>query len=124
VRGFFDVGTRPKSDVVRAEVDVANARVDAIRADNAERVARVALNTAIGVAATTKFDLLDSSSASVTDARWWRRLKRRPEYAGKLDRERGEPASPRFFPDVVGGGRRRARLQHVMDGGHQPQLVD
>jgi outer membrane protein len=48
-RGFFDVGTRPKSDVVRAEVDVANARVDIIRARNAERLARAALNTAMGV---------------------------------------------------------------------------
>jgi outer membrane protein len=48
-RGFFDVGTRPKSDVVRAEVDVANARVDIIRARNAERLARAALNTAMGI---------------------------------------------------------------------------
>jgi outer membrane protein TolC len=48
-RGFFDVGTRPKSDVVRAEVDVANARVDIIRARNAQRLARAALNTAMGI---------------------------------------------------------------------------
>ncbi len=48
-RGFFDVGTRPKSDVVRAEVDVANARVDIIRARNAERLARAALNTAMAI---------------------------------------------------------------------------
>ena len=48
-RGFFEVGTRPKSDVARAEVDVANARVDLIRARNAERVASVALNTAMGI---------------------------------------------------------------------------
>jgi outer membrane protein len=48
-RGFFDVGTRPKSDVVRAEVDVANARVDIIRARNAERLGRAALNTAMGI---------------------------------------------------------------------------
>lgn len=48
-RGFFDVGTRPKSDVVRAEVDMANARVDIIRARNAQRLARVALNTAMGI---------------------------------------------------------------------------
>jgi outer membrane protein TolC len=48
-RGFYEVGTRPKSDVVRAEVDVANARVDLIRGRNAERLARVALNTAMGI---------------------------------------------------------------------------
>jgi outer membrane protein TolC len=49
-RGFFEVGTRPKSDVTRAEVDVANARLDLIRARNAERLARVALNTGMGIA--------------------------------------------------------------------------
>ena len=32
--GFFDVGTKPKSDVTRAEVEVANARVGVIRARN------------------------------------------------------------------------------------------
>ena len=52
-RGFFEVGTRPKSDVTRAEVDVANARVDLIRARNAVRLARVALNTAMGIAVDT-----------------------------------------------------------------------
>jgi outer membrane protein len=113
VRGFYDVGTRPKSDVVRAEVDVANARVDNIRADNAERVARVALNTGMGVAATTKFDLVDnlvyvkvSDSADdlVAEA-----LKRRPEYTqAKLRIESAESLLKRtfrdFFPDVVGTG--------------------
>jgi outer membrane protein TolC len=113
VQGFYDVGTRPKSDVVRAEVDVANARVDNIRADNAERVARVALNTAIGVSATTKFELVDtlvyvkvtdSSDNLVAEA-----LRRRPEYTqGKLRIEGAESLLKRsfrdFFPDVVGTG--------------------
>ncbi len=113
VRGFYDVGTRPKSDVVRAEVDVANARVDNIRADNAERLARVALNTAMGVAATTKFDLVDnlvyikvtdSADDLVAEA-----LKRRPEYTqAKLRIEGSESLLKRsfrdFFPDVVGSG--------------------
>ena len=49
-KGFFDVGTRPKSDVTRAEVDVANARVDLIRAQNAVSLARIALNTSMGIA--------------------------------------------------------------------------
>src|ERR671922_209893 len=59
-RGFFDVGTRPKSDVARAEVDVANARVDLIRARNAERLARVALATAMGLPATTPIQIQDN----------------------------------------------------------------
>ena len=113
VRGFYDVGTRPKSDVVRAEVDVANARVDNIRADNAERVARVALNTAMGVSATTQFTLADdlvyvkvteSTGNLVADA-----LKNRPEYEqAKLRVASAESLLKRtfrdFFPDVVGTG--------------------
>ena len=120
VRGFYDVGTRPKSDVVRAEVDVANARVDTIRADNAERVARVALNTAMGVAATTKFDLVDnlvyvkvadSSEDLVAEA-----LKRRPEYQqGKLRIESAESLLKRILPRLLsrrGGHRLLRRRAH------------
>jgi outer membrane protein len=59
-RGFFDVGTRPKSDVVRAEVDVANARVDIIRARNAARLARAALNTAMGIDIDTPTQVQDN----------------------------------------------------------------
>jgi len=59
-RGFFEVGTRPKSDVTRAEVDAANARVDVIRARNAERLARVALATAMGLPATTPLQIEDN----------------------------------------------------------------
>jgi outer membrane protein len=113
VRGFYDVGTRPKSDVVRAEVDVANARVDTIRADNAERVARVALNTAMGVAATTRFDLVDDLVyVKVTDSGEdlvAQALKQRPEYTqAKLRIASAESLLKRsfrdFFPDVVGTG--------------------
>ena len=49
-KGFFDVGTRPKFDVTRAEVDVANARVALIRAQNAVSLARIGLNQAMGIA--------------------------------------------------------------------------
>jgi outer membrane protein TolC len=113
VRGFFDVGTRPKSDVVRAEVDVANARVDNIRADNAERLARVALNTSMGVPANTKFELVDNLVyVKVTDPDRdlvAEALKQRPEYTqAKLRIEGSESLLKRsfrdFFPDVVGTG--------------------
>lgn len=48
-RGFFEVGTRPKSDVTRAEVDVANAQVNLIRANNAVQLGRVSLNASMGL---------------------------------------------------------------------------
>jgi outer membrane protein len=48
-RGFFEVGTRPKIDVTRAQVDLANAELALVRARNAVAVAFAALNNAIGV---------------------------------------------------------------------------
>jgi outer membrane protein len=48
-RGFFEVGTRPKIDVTRAQVDLANAELALVRARNAVAVSFTALNNAIGV---------------------------------------------------------------------------
>ena len=112
-RGFFEVGTRPKSDVTRAEVDVANARVDVIRARNAERVARVALNTAMGIPADTATQVQDNLTFApvgldrtqlLAEA-----LRQRPEYRQVKIKVDAAEASVRqtfrnFFPDVTGGG--------------------
>ena len=48
-RGFFEVGTRPKIDVTRAQVDLANAELALVRARNAVALNFAALNNAIGV---------------------------------------------------------------------------
>jgi outer membrane protein TolC len=112
-RGFFDVGTRPKSDVARAEVDVANARLDLIRARNAERLARVALNTAMGIPADTPTQVQDNLFyQAITldrDRLQAEALAQRPEY--KQTRLRVGEAEARmrrafrdFFPDITGNG--------------------
>jgi outer membrane protein TolC len=48
-QGFFEVGTRPKIDVTRAQVDLANAELALVRARNSVAVTFAALNNAIGV---------------------------------------------------------------------------
>ncbi|HEU5193634.1 MAG TPA: TolC family protein [Methylomirabilota bacterium] len=112
-RGFFEVGTRPKSDVARAEVDVANARVDLIRARNAERLARVALNTAMGIPADTPTQVQDNlvfQPLTLDRAKLIPlALAQRPEY--KQARLRVTEAEARmrrafrdFFPDLTGTG--------------------
>lgn len=112
-RGFFDVGTRPKSDVTRAEVDVANARVDLIRAQNAVTLTRVSLNQAMGIAVdapTRVVDILRYSpltldrGALVAEA-----LARRPEYRQARARVEAGEARVRqtfrdFFPELFGVG--------------------
>lgn len=50
-RSAFQVGERAKYDVIKAEVDLSNAKIALIHARNAERVAKVGLDTAIGVRA-------------------------------------------------------------------------
>jgi outer membrane protein len=108
-RGFFEVGTRPKSDVARAEVDVANARVDLIRARNAERLARVALNTAMGIPADTPTEVQDNlvyqAMTIEREQLLPQALAQRPEY--KQARLRVDEADARmrrafrdFFPDI------------------------
>ena len=110
-RGFFDVGTRPKSDVTRAEVDVANARVDVIRARNAERSARVALNTAMGLAADTPTQVLDNlvyQPSTMDRVRLMEEaLRRRPEVRqARLRTESADSLLRRtqrdFLPDITG----------------------
>ena len=112
-RGFFEVGTRPKSDVTRAEVDVANARVLLIQARNAERLARVALATAMGLMATTPLTIQDNliyQPVSIDRVRLADdALKYRPESRqARLNAEaavyRAKRATRDFFPDITGGG--------------------
>ena len=47
--GFYKAGTKPKFDVTKAEVDLSNARVNLIKAENQVRIGRVTLNNAMGV---------------------------------------------------------------------------
>jgi outer membrane protein len=48
-KGFFEVGTKPKFDVTRAEVDLSTAKLSLIRAENSVRLAVVSLNNAMGL---------------------------------------------------------------------------
>jgi outer membrane protein TolC len=49
VRGFFEVGTRPKIDVTQAQVQLANSELALVQARNQAATALAALNNAIGV---------------------------------------------------------------------------
>ena len=112
-RGFFEVGARPKSDVTRVEVDVANARVNLIRARNGVSLGRVALNTAMGIAVDSPTEAKDllfyepysvDQSQLVSDA-----LRQRPEYQRVNSLVSGAEAGVRralrdFFPDISGSG--------------------
>ena len=128
-KGFFEVGTRPKSDVTRAEVDVANARLQIIQAKNAVRLARAALNTAMGNRADAPTEVKDilgyepfsvDQSQLVTEA-----LSRRPEYRQIKARAESAEATTRqtfrnFFPDLTGNafvGTTRSDMNEIWELG-------
>jgi len=48
-KAFYEVGTKPKFDVTKAEVDLSTAKLSQISAENAVRIAYVSLNNAMGV---------------------------------------------------------------------------
>ncbi len=112
-KGFFEVGTRPKIDVVRAEVTMANAELGLIQARNALSLARVALNTAMGIAVKTPTEVEDiltyepypvDQEKLIDEA-----LRRRPEYFRVNAVVTSAEASVRqafrnFFPVVSGIG--------------------
>jgi outer membrane protein len=61
-KGFYAVGTKPKFDVTKAEADLSNAKLNLIKAENALRLAVVALNNAIGVPDAPEYIIEDNLS--------------------------------------------------------------
>lgn len=61
-KGFYDVGTRALFDVTKAEVDLSNAKLNLIRAENSVRLARVNLNNAMGVPSAPVYTIEDNLS--------------------------------------------------------------
>lgn len=112
-QGFFQVGTQPKSFVTRAEVDVANGRVNVIRAQNAVSLARVALNTAMGIAVNAPTEVKDLLAYQPfpmnRDALVGEAIKNRPEYRQVKAQAEAADAFVRqtfrdFFPNLFGSG--------------------
>ena len=57
VEGFVRVGTRPEIDVALARLNVANARVQLITAQNNDRIAKAQLNQAMGLPGSTDYQV-------------------------------------------------------------------
>jgi TolC family type I secretion outer membrane protein len=112
-QGFFDVGTKPKSDVTRAEVEVANARVDVIRARNLVRFSETSFANALGLDATVAIeidDVLTYEPVAFDPAQLAvEALGNRPELRqaqARLDQSRAQLSGARadYLPDLTLGG--------------------
>jgi outer membrane protein TolC len=63
-KAFYEVGTKPKFDVTKAEVDLGNAQLNLISARNSLKIATVILNNAIGVPEAPEYQIEDNLSFS------------------------------------------------------------
>lgn len=63
-QGLYQEGVAPRSDVIRADVQVANARLEIIRAEHALLLAKAALSAAMGLPITTGFDVAEPETAA------------------------------------------------------------
>ena len=61
-KAFYEVGTKPKFDVTNAEVDLGNAQLNLIRAENSFKVAKVTLNNTLGVPDAPEYEIEDTLS--------------------------------------------------------------
>jgi outer membrane protein TolC len=58
-KAFFEVGTKPKFDVTKADVDLSGAKLNLLRAENAFRLGVVALNNAMGIPEAPEYEIPD-----------------------------------------------------------------
>ena len=61
-KAFYEVGTKPKFDVTNAEVDLGNAQLNLIRAENSLKVAKVTLNNRLGLPEPAEYEIEDNLS--------------------------------------------------------------
>lgn len=61
-RGYFESGRSPKFDVTKASVDLSNAELNLIKAENQMRLVRVTLNNAMGLPSAPAYVLKDTLS--------------------------------------------------------------
>ena len=109
-REFLEAGAKPKFEVTKAEVDLGNAKVNLIKAENGIRLARANLNNAIGIPNTSPYRVQDDGPSPVEvpfDEAMETALKQRPDLLSlqqqkKSARETIKAAMRAYFPTFSG----------------------
>ena len=94
-RRFYEVGIRAKIDVTTAEVDLSQAKLNLLKAQNGERIARITLNNAMGMPDAPAYEVKEDLGYQDYPIDLETALKRgyemRPDYAAvKARREAAE----------------------------------
>jgi outer membrane protein len=122
-KGFYQAGTRPKIDVTKAEVDLANAQLALIQANNNLAVAQVTLNNAIGFTQSLTFPVEDILGFTPREYRLEEIVKtafdQRPEILQIKAKQRSQEAAvdlarSSYYPILSGNA------QYLMRGYHMP----
>ena len=110
-KAFYEVGTKPKFDVTKAEVDLSNARLGMITAENGVRLAIVSLNNAMGVPDAPDYEIEDNLSFQkyeiTADAAMELAYANRPELKSILAKKKAADeavslARSDYFPFLTG----------------------
>ncbi len=110
-KGFYEVGTKPKFDVTKAEVDLSNAKLNLIKAENALKIAIVNLNNAMGVPEAPDYTIEDNLSFSKYEITLEEALSRayenRPDLQSIVAKRKAAEASVDFakanyYPSLTG----------------------
>jgi len=110
-KGFYEVGTKPKFDVTKAEADLSNAKLNLIKAENALRLAVVALNNAMGVPEAPEYILDDNLSFQKYNITFEEALdkayKSRPDLKSTISRRQAadksvDLAKTNYYPVLTG----------------------
>ncbi|MFA5181371.1 MAG: TolC family protein [Syntrophales bacterium] len=111
-KGFFEVGVKPKFDVTKAEVDLSNARLDLLKAENALRIARSTLNNAMGYPdapefETSRADFVPQPYGIIFEEALQKAYQDRPELKSLATKRQAqektiELAKKNYYPNVTG----------------------
>jgi len=110
-KGFYEVGTRPKFDVTKAEVDLSNAKLNLLIALNALRTAKADLNNALGIPDAPPYAIEDNLVFQKYDVTFkealQRAYKQRPDFQSTNYRKKALEESVRlakkgYYPTLSG----------------------
>ncbi len=110
-KGFYEVGTKPRIDVTRAEVDLSNAKVNLIKAENSLRISKINLNNAMGVPQPPEYTIEDNLAFQPYDVNLddavSKALSARPDLKSSLEKKRAaeegiELAKKNYYPVLSG----------------------
>jgi len=110
-KGFYKVGTRPKFDVTKAEVDLGNAKLNLLIASNALKTAKADLNNTLGIPDAPPYAIEDNLVFQKYDISFkealQRAYKQRPDlqstrYQKKALEESVRLAKKGYYPTLSG----------------------